>query len=261
METPFEPMVNPSGRDPDRGRRSGIYCIRCNWNGKVYIGSATYLAERKGDHRRALLKGKHENKYLQRAWDKYGKDEFSYAILEYCDIGSLVEREQYYLDSYQTTNRNMGFNIFPFARSPRGYKQSEESKKKTGDAHRGMKHTEEAKRKMSESKTGLKMNLTPEERERRRTHMLGKQWSLGIKISEEARQKRLGKKYALGNVFTEEQKNRLALAHITLTIQQCDQIRQDYFNKTKTIVAMAVEYGKCVQTIGNIIHRRLRAYQ
>jgi group I intron endonuclease len=261
VEIPFEPMINPSGRDPDRGRKSGIYCIRCNYNGKVYIGSATYLAERKGDHRRALVKGKHENKYLQRAWNKYGKDEFVYAILEYCDIDSLVEREQYYLDAYQATNRNMGFNIFPYARSPRGYKQSEESKKKTGDAHRGKKMSDEARKHMSESKTGLKMNLTPEERERRRTHMLGKQWSLGRKLSEEHKNCLRGNKFALGHRKNEEQLNRLALAHITLTLQQCNQMREDFFNKTKTMVAIAAEYGKCVQTIGNIIHRRRRAYQ
>ena len=91
--------------------------------------------------------------------------------------------------------------------------------------------------------------------------MLGKQWSLGVHPSEETRAKLRGHKNALGNVFTEEQKNRLALAHITLTLQQCDQIRQDYFNKIKTMVVMAVEYGKHVKTISNIIHRRRRAYQ
>lgn len=50
----------------------------------------------------------------------------------------------------------------------KGKKKSEEWKRKIGDANRGKKHSKASKRKLSAARLGHKLNLTPEERERRR---------------------------------------------------------------------------------------------
>lgn len=74
--TPF--ILNE--RAPKLRRQSGIYQILCKPTGKVYIGSAVWIAKRKRHHREALLAGKHHSQYLQKAWDKYGPEAFEFSI-------------------------------------------------------------------------------------------------------------------------------------------------------------------------------------
>ena len=59
---------------------SGIYKITNNVNGKFYIGSSQNISRRWYDHKRELRIQKHHNKYLQRAWNKYGEENFSFEI-------------------------------------------------------------------------------------------------------------------------------------------------------------------------------------
>lgn len=63
---------------------------------------------------------------------KYGYDNFTFQILEYCPIQDLMEREQYYLDTVQPE-----YNILKFARSSRGYKHTEVSKQLLSSARQG----------------------------------------------------------------------------------------------------------------------------
>jgi group I intron endonuclease len=95
----------------------GVYLILCGGNGKVYIGSAKdpeerWYGKRKGcGHLQALRKGEHYNTYLQRAFNKYGEASFNFRILElHNNRTEAYVREQYYLDSFQTWNRKIGFN-------------------------------------------------------------------------------------------------------------------------------------------------------
>lgn len=52
------------------GKRGGIYKITNSLNGRVYIGSAKHFSKRWNQHRVALLKGRHSNKFLQKDFDK-----------------------------------------------------------------------------------------------------------------------------------------------------------------------------------------------
>ena len=61
-------------------RSSGIYTIICKTTGKYYIGSAVWIRKRWRNHREDLRKGKHHNLYLQRAWNKYGEDNFDFIV-------------------------------------------------------------------------------------------------------------------------------------------------------------------------------------
>lgn len=76
----------------------GIYRIKNLINGKCYYGSSKNIEKRWSMHKIKLNNNTHINCILQRAWDKYGEDNFSFEIVEECDINVLLETEQKYLD-------------------------------------------------------------------------------------------------------------------------------------------------------------------
>lgn len=90
---------------------SGIYEIENIINGKKYIGSSKNINERWMHHRKNLKHNKHENSYLQRAYNKYGVQSFQFKIIEKVALNKLLEREQFWLDKYQTYKRKNGYNI------------------------------------------------------------------------------------------------------------------------------------------------------
>ena len=89
----------------------GIYCIENISNNKKYIGQSVDIYKRWRDHKSKLKEHKHRNGYLQRAWDKYGKDCFKFYILEMCDIRQLNELEVSYIEKFDTTNIQNGYNL------------------------------------------------------------------------------------------------------------------------------------------------------
>lgn len=117
--------------------KSGVYVLTNAVNGKAYVGSATCLRGRLMAHRRYLRIGKHDNSYLQRAWTKYGEAAFRYDVLEVCDVGELIEREQHWIDSLKAAHRNYGYNLAPQAGGTRGYKWSEEACRKMSEDRKG----------------------------------------------------------------------------------------------------------------------------
>ena len=88
----------------------GIYCIENLVNHKKYIGLSVNIYKRWGDHKYALNNQKHANPYLQRAWNKYGKENFKFWIVEACNQVNLHDKEIYYIELYNTTNENYGYN-------------------------------------------------------------------------------------------------------------------------------------------------------
>lgn len=78
---------------------SGIYQIKNIINSKVYIGSSNNIKIRWQKHKALLRHGKHQNSHLQAAWNKYGEDNFIFSIIELCNIDSLLNREQYFINT------------------------------------------------------------------------------------------------------------------------------------------------------------------
>ena len=94
-----------------RKERPGIYCIVNKANEKKYIGSSKSVYYRwKGQHRCNLRRGVHKNIHLQNAWNKYGEHNFEFLILEECPIISLKEREEYWMETYKSYQREFGYN-------------------------------------------------------------------------------------------------------------------------------------------------------
>ena len=107
--------------------QSGVYEIVCLSTGKRYIGSAKHFSKRWNVHTKCLKKQKNHSRYLQNAWNKYGKDAFKFNILLVCDPSDRLFYEQRLIDGM-----NPEFNIC-----------------KVVGTTEGMKHTEDALVKMS----------------------------------------------------------------------------------------------------------------
>ena len=76
----------------------GIYVIRNIINDKCYYGSAKNIKRRWTKHKSQLKYNRHENVILQRAWNKYGEENFMFEIVEKCCENELLTIEQKYLD-------------------------------------------------------------------------------------------------------------------------------------------------------------------
>jgi len=110
---------------------SGIYNIRNIKNGKIYIGSAINIKNRGHVHINELENNKHHSKHLQHSWNKYGKNNFVFEVIEYTDVQNLLEREQFWIDNTNCLNDKIGYNKYPFAQCVnKDYIVSKETRKK-----------------------------------------------------------------------------------------------------------------------------------
>ena len=179
---------------------SGIYQIQSIRNSKIYVGSAVNLRGRKYGHFTDLKNKKHGNQHLQNHYNKYGKADFQFSILEFCEKEKLIEREQLYIDTLRPI-----FNICQIAGSSLGIKYSGESKQKMRKAQLGKHHSEESKQKMSIAKIG---KISP---------MFGKYHSeeTKLKMCEARIGKYEGKNHPnYGKHLSEETKQRISKAKI-----------------------------------------------
>lgn len=85
----------------------GIYKLEIN--GKVYIGQSRSITKRFAEHSLKLRTGRHYNKHLQRAFDKY-KIVVS-SVVEECAYADLNKRELYWIRVFAATNPTNGFNM------------------------------------------------------------------------------------------------------------------------------------------------------
>lgn len=117
---------------------SGIYVIENIQTNKVYIGRSKNLNKRKTEHFRMLRKSVHHNIYLQRSFNKWGRKNFVFRLLEDCQDEYLTDREKFWLDYYYETDWKLCYNI----------------SRDSVTSMTGRNHTEETKRKMSRDRTG-----------------------------------------------------------------------------------------------------------
>ena len=133
---------------------SGIYKITNTRNGKIYVGSSKNLKERIWGHKCMLRKNNHHSKYLQNSYNLYGEEMFLFEIIEKCTKDNLLIREQYWMDFYNSYNRENGYNSRPKAQNNLGLKHSEETKKKISLSKTGTKLSKKHKEKISKKLRG-----------------------------------------------------------------------------------------------------------
>lgn len=127
---------------------SGVYCLRNTRNNKQYVGSALDIIARWKDHRLRLKTDTHANSHLQRAWNLYG-NVFRLSIIERCLPQKCLEREQHWIDRYNATDRNKGYNINPTAGSRLGVRLSKEKRRQFSKTAKEAMNRPEVKRKLA----------------------------------------------------------------------------------------------------------------
>ncbi len=132
---------------------SGVYAIKNKLTDDLYIGSSDDIKRRWVQHRRELKAGRHYNKILQSAWDKYGEENMLFEIIEACDKSELLKREQEYIDDCQPRYNIMDIAYCPPSR--KGTSPSKETREKISRALRGRKFSEEVRRRNSEGHVKL----------------------------------------------------------------------------------------------------------
>lgn len=132
--------------------KSGIYKITNTKNGKLYIGSSAYINRRGTDHFYKLLKNTHANRHLQAAYNKYGKENFEFEIIQYCDSDKLIEREQFWIDWTRCCDPSVGYNKRKVAESNLGIIASDDARARMSAAQKGIPKSEEHKAKLRKPK-------------------------------------------------------------------------------------------------------------
>ena len=108
---------------------TGVYIIQNVVTGAVYIGStADDFRVRFNTHKKQLREGRHDNRYLQNAWNKYGESNFNFLIVEPIDdaLNVILSSEQRWIDFYRNDPDVGCYNIRPEASSSKGVKRSVE---------------------------------------------------------------------------------------------------------------------------------------
>lgn len=107
--------------------KNGIYKITNKINSKCYIGQSTNLWKRIRDgHISKLRLNNHDNKHFQNSWNKYGEENFIFEIIEECALNELQQREQHWINYYNSANIDNGYNINPIAGNGCFIKHTEE---------------------------------------------------------------------------------------------------------------------------------------
>lgn len=153
---------------------TGIYCFENLVNGKKYIGQAVNLERRLREHEYYLERGRDKCAALQRAVTKYGRENFTVYILEYCEANILNDREVYYVSELKTNNRHYGYNISAGGKSgligykwpkwfgekisqaKKGWVMPESERRRISELHRGKIVSAETRQRMSEGRSGDK---------------------------------------------------------------------------------------------------------
>lgn len=139
--------------------KSGIYIITCLINNKVYIGRAKNWKNRIGQHKKDLESKRHPNYHLQNAYNKYGKENFNFELLEeYLNEEFILpSMENYWCNILQAHNPKFGYNIAPTNPYAK-VNPSKETREKISKANIGKKRTEEQNKIMSEKRKGKKLS-------------------------------------------------------------------------------------------------------
>jgi len=203
--------------------KSGIYRWKNNINNKTYIGSGIDLAKRIGSYYR-LSELTRNSRPIDLALMKYGHNNFTLEILEYCTKDNILEREQLYLDKYEPE-----YNVLKKAGSLLGYKHSEETleklrakivsdetKKLISSIHSGKDVSQETRDKLSAAITKYKNNN-----------------SLSIETIEKLRAKRIEREEVAVTVINIETKEEVNFTNQTEAGLYLKVTRQAIYNAIK----------------------------
>jgi len=117
---------------------NGVYRIVNRATGVCYVGQSQNVHKRLKEHMRLLRNNKHDNIYLQRAFNRYGSESFSPEIEVYCDeVDDLDAVEEAFLSGDAHFDTPCIYNFASFAKAPmRGKTHSAEVRKRISEGRR-----------------------------------------------------------------------------------------------------------------------------
>ena len=241
----------------------GIYKITNKTNNKFYVGSTNYFYGRWKSHINDLNSNRHKNRYLQNSFNKYGKENFDFSILEIInDENNLITREQYWMDLLNSTDSKIGYNILPFAGRTSGVKRTEETKRKLSEAKIGDKNpmfnkevSKETRKRLSEALLNM-----PEDKKKEMLKKRGEKISeiqKGRKFNDETKQKMRERK--LGRKLPEEQKQKIK-DNNSIKIVQID-LQGNLINEWNSMIDVQRELGYDCGTISKCCNKINKTYK
>lgn len=183
---------------------AGIYQIRNVINNNIYIGQTSNLNDRRWNHFSKLRNKKHHTPHLQSAFNKYGEENFVFEPIVKCETHELDRLEQ------ELINRlNPAYNSIKIVLPghPRGFKHSEETKRKLSNANKGRKPTLFCIERAREAHIGKP--ISAERKSRMKLFSVGHKINLGRILTEEHKRK-IGVAQ-IGKIVSEEVKRRIGI--------------------------------------------------
>lgn len=228
--------------------QSGIYCILNTATNKRYVGQSIDIEVRQKEHFKRLRQGDHYNEHLQNSYKQYGIENFEFRVLEIVVEELLDIREVAWINYYQTTNRDYGYNI-EVGGGRANKRRSEETKQKISAKLIGRKLPKEQCENISKGRTGIqfsdehKANIS-----KAQTGELNHQF--GKKATPEMLQKlsiaHLGKKHTPESIKKcviaaklrwQKRRENNTVSHKTLTLETRQKISKANLGKTRTLEA------------------------
>jgi group I intron endonuclease len=178
-----------------------IYLITNTINNKKYIGQTIRsFKDRINDYKRGMC-----NDYIKNSFNKYGFETFKFEIIDTAkSLEELNEKEIYYINKYDTTNKEVGYNI---ELGGKNCIASEETRAKMSIAHSKIKQTEEWVRKripQAGSLEAKKHGRPKTDEDKKYLSEISPKYWLGKERSEESKRKMSEVKKAKG--FSDKQK-------------------------------------------------------
>lgn len=151
-----------------------IYKVENKINGKIYIGKTIKsLIIRKNAHKQEAKRL--SPYYFHQAIRKYGFENFEWEILQFSfNLEKLNSLEKFYINLYESNNREKGYNLTAGGEGSSGYVPSAETKFKTSQTlkgripwnkgkialNKGLSMSQEQREKLSKAHKGKKLSKT-----------------------------------------------------------------------------------------------------
>lgn len=120
--------------------KAGVYKLLNKINNKIYIGKALNLKNRMMVHRNSINLKCDYNSLIMRAVKKHGWENFEIEILHHYDNEinniELLALECAFIEFYDSTNKEIGYNILICGTDWTGFHHSEKTKKKLSNVHK-----------------------------------------------------------------------------------------------------------------------------
>ncbi len=172
--------------------KAGIYKITCIVDNMVYIGYSTNLKKREQNYKYQAVNTQTK---LKKHFNKYGWVNFTFEIIEYCDIDKLKQKEKEWILKYDSYNNGLNGNEGgggceahsdvtkqKISESRKGWVPSIERGIKIGNKNKNRKLSDEHKQKIGKSNSkpkpmfkgrispnkGLKHVLTEEQKNKQK---------------------------------------------------------------------------------------------